>query len=91
MKLPNVGVFVYFFLKAFDMYSMNIGAAVPSMTTNILNALNIIIPNSDILERFQSISKRYFDKVAILHKQIETATQARDRLLPKLMSGKMML
>ena len=32
MKQPHTAVFVYFFVKAFDMYSMNIGAAVPSMT-----------------------------------------------------------
>ena len=38
MKMPNIEVFLYFFVKSFDMYSMNIGVAVPSMTTNILNA-----------------------------------------------------
>lgn len=32
MKQPHTAVFVYFFVKAFDMYSMNIGAAVPSRT-----------------------------------------------------------
>ena len=87
MKLPDIGIFVYFFVKSFDMYSMNIGAAVPSMTTNILNALDIIIPNNDVLGQFQSVSKNFFNKIALLHKQIETATQARDRLLPKLMNG----
>ena len=89
MKLSNIGVFAYFFLKSFDMYSMNIGAAVPSMTTNILNALDIIIPNADILERFQSTTKKYFYKIKLLKKQIEIAAQARDRLLPKLMSGEL--
>lgn len=29
----------------------------------------------------------YFNEIELLQKQIETATQARDRLLPKLMSG----
>mgnify|MGYP006071921683 CR=1 FL=1 len=87
MKLPDIGIFVYFFVKSFDMYSMNIGAAVPSMTTNILNALDIIIPNNDVLGQFQSVSKNFFNKIALLHKQIETATQARDRLLPKLKNG----
>ena len=87
MKMPNIGVFLYFFVKSFDMYSMNIGAAVPSMTTNILNALDIILPSSNTLERFQFITKMYFSKIELLQKQIETATQARDRLLPKLMRG----
>ena len=87
MKMPNIGVFLYFFVKSFDMYSMNIGAAVPSMTTNILNALDIIVPSSNTLEHFQSNTKMYFRKIELLQKQIETAIQARDRLLPKLMSG----
>lgn len=87
MKMPNIGVFLYFFVKSFDMYSMNIGAAVPSMTTNILNALDIIVPSSNILEHFQSTTKMHFRKMELLQKQIETAMQARDRLLPKLMSG----
>lgn len=87
MKMPNIGVFLYFFVKSLDMYSMNIGAAVPSMTTNILNALDIILPSSNTLERFQSTTKMYFRKIELLQKQIETAMQARDRLLPKLMSG----
>lgn len=38
MKMPKIEIFLYFFVKSFDMYSMNIGAAVPSMTTNILSA-----------------------------------------------------
>ena len=87
MKLRNIGTFLYFFVKSFDMYSMNIGAAVPSMTTNILNAIDIIVPSADVLGRFQSISKIYLNKIGLLYRQIETATQARDRLLPKLMSG----
>ena len=87
MKLSNAGIFVYFFIKSFDMYSMNIGAAVPSMTTNILNALDIIVPSSITLEQFQSTTKMYFHKIERLQKQIETAMRARDRLLPKLMSG----
>lgn len=42
MKQPHTAVFVYFFVKAFDMYSMNIGAAVPSMTTKILDAMDLL-------------------------------------------------
>ena len=87
MKSPNVGLFVYFFFKSFDMYSMNIGAAVPSMTTNILNSLDIALPNSDILNSFQCTAKKYFNKIKLLQRQIELTAQARDRLLPKLMSG----
>ena len=87
MKWPNIGVFIYYFIKSFDMYAMNIGAAVPSMTTNTLNSINVIIPSYEILKNFQSTTKVYFRKIELLKRQIEMAAQARDRLLPKLMSG----
>lgn len=87
MKWPNIGVFIYYFIKSFDMYAMNIGAAVPSMTTNTLNSINVIIPSCEILKNFQSTTKVYFRKIELLKRQIEMAVQARNHLLPKLMSG----
>ena len=69
------------------MYAMNIGAAVPSMTVKILEAMSLLIPSSGTLERFNDIAKMYFQRIAVLKKQNEDLTQARGRLLPKLMSG----
>ena len=87
LKMPNIGLLVYFFLKSLDMYSMNIGAAVPSMTTAILNAMEIVLPDNTLLERFQCLTKKNYDAIKTLNIQSELASQARDRLLPKLMSG----
>ena len=87
MKNLHTALFVYFFLKGHDMYSMNIGAAVPSMTIKILDAMDILIPCQDVLEQFDRIAQVYFKKIAILRKQGEKLQEARDRLLPKLMSG----
>ena len=66
---------------------MNAGSAVPSMTTDILNNMQIIIPNEDVLEHFNSlVSSLYFQ---IKHNEQESSLLAtlRDTLLPKLMSG----
>ena len=87
MKQPHTAVFVYFFVKAFDMYSMNIGAAVPSMTTKILDAMNVLIPKDEILGKFDKQAKGCFDKIKTLQRQNEQLRKARDLLLPKLMSG----
>ena len=38
MLRPNIAKFVYHFVKSKDLVSLNAGSAVPSMTTNILNA-----------------------------------------------------
>ena len=87
MKQPHTAVFVYFFVKAFDMYSMNIGAAVPSMTTKILDAMDVVIPDKENLEKFDKYAKVYFNKIKTLQGQNERLKIARDLLLPKLMSG----
>ena len=88
MKQPHIAVFVYFFVKAFDMYSMNIGAAVPSMTTKILDAMDVIIPDKETLEKFDKLTKTYFNKIKTLQGQNERLKTARNLLLPKLMNGK---
>lgn len=87
MKQPHTAVFVYFFVKAFDMYSMNIGAAVPSMTTKILDAMDVVIPDRETLEKFDKLTKTYFNKIKTLQGQNERLKTARDLLLAKLMSG----
>lgn len=87
MKQPHTAVFVYFFVKAFDMYSMNIGAAVPSMTAKILDAMDVVIPDKETLEKFDKCAKKYFNKIKTLQGQNERLKIARDLLLAKLMSG----
>lgn len=85
MKQPHTAIFVYFFVKAFDMYSMNIGAAVPSMTTKILDAMDVVIPDKETLEKFDKYAKVYFNKIKTLQGQNEQLKTTRDLLLPKLM------
>lgn len=87
MKREHLAVFVYFFVKSFDMYSMNIGAAVPSMTTNTLDALEMLLPAKSTLKAFDRQVQQLYRKIHVLRQQIEIAQETRDRLLPKLMSG----
>ena len=87
MKCNNIALYIYFFMCSFDMYSMNIGAAVPSMTTSTLNGLDVLIPEETLLESFDNSVKICFQRLAVLKNQNEKAKFARDKLLPKLMSG----
>ena len=87
MKQPHTAIFVYFFVKAFDMYSMNIGAAVPSMTIKILDAMDVVIPDKETLEKFDKYATVYFNTIKTLQGQNERLKIARDLLLAKLMSG----
>ena len=86
-KENNVAKIVYFYLKGVDMYSFNIGAAVPSMTVNILSGMKLLVPNEDVKNKFETIASKYFIRIQSLQSQLRLLTEARDRLLPKLMSG----
>ncbi len=86
-KIENAAKIVYFYLKGLDMYSMNIGAAVPSMTVSILSGMNVILPTNEIRVSFEGLITKLFDEIKELQSQIRLLTEARDRLLPKLMSG----
>ncbi len=89
MKREHTALFIYFFITGFDMYSMNIGAAVPSMTVKILDAIDVIFPSGALFKEFDDIAQVFFRKISVLRKQNEELEQARDRLLPRLMSGEL--
>lgn len=52
-----------------------------------LKAEEIIVPDKTAAEKYDAFATTIMKKVHILRKQIQNAEQARDRLLPKLMSG----
>ena len=58
------------------------------MTTKILSGMDIVLPPESILRKFEEQLSPIFAKMKCLETQCETATEARDRLLAKLMSGK---
>lgn len=87
MKIINATKYVYFLVKSKDLASLNVGSAVPSMTTDILNNMIISIPAPDILKQFEQIISPMFLKMQANQKNIRTLEKQRDALLPKLMSG----
>ena len=52
----------------------------------IMNMI-MVVPSKDVLERYKNIFELYRKKIELLEKQNDYLTEARDRLLPKLMSG----
>ena len=81
--------FVYSFLKEnkTSLDALQKGAAQPHVYAKDINALELVIPVEDKLEAYCNCVSSYFEKIKILQKQIEILSQARDCLLPKLMSG----
>lgn len=87
MRVPNVAKYVYHFIKGKDLASMNAGSAVPSMTTDILNAMEIAIPSASALEEFEMIVSPMYQGMRENNNQSAKLVELRDSLLPKLMSG----
>lgn len=87
MKKTNLAKFIYLFMKVQDLASMNVGSAVPSMTTDILNNLAVINPPDIVLNKFEFLVSPLFEKMESNEKQIQTLEKLRDTLLSKLMSG----
>ena len=80
---------IYLFLKnnssRLDMLQK--GSAQPHVYAKDINALECVIPIKEVLNLFCEVVGSYFNKIGILEQQIIKLTEARDRLLPKLMSG----
>ena len=63
------------------------GATMTNVNKEKFSNLSILYPDTLLLEKYYEYSKPLFDKILNLSKNISCLTEARDRLLPKLMSG----
>ena len=81
--------FIYLFLKINkeDILNLDIGGVQPSIKVPHLLDLKLKKPNIEVINKFHNIVKDYFNKIGENQQQIQTLTQMRDTLLPKLMSG----
>ena len=89
MKKPNVAKFVFHFVKSGDLAAMNAGSAVPSMTTEILNAMELKIPSDDTLAQFEEDVQPLYRALKDNEYENKRLSDLRDALLPKLMSGEL--
>ena len=80
---------VYCFLKGnkASIDAMQKGAAQPHVYAKDLNAMKALFPDDKLMEQFRVIADPMFTRSGKLDMQIKSLAEARDRLLPKLMSG----
>ena len=67
--------------------SMGKGAAQPNLSQDMIKNLEVVIPSSCLLAKFDSKVKPLYRIMSYHSSQIRLLTEARDRLLPKMMSG----
>ena len=77
--------YLYFFIKGMPIESN--GAAQQQITVPMIKNKEVIIPPDIILDSFKEKEESYFRAIENYKEQILSLSEARDRLLPKLMSG----
>jgi type I restriction enzyme S subunit len=84
------GSFLFFTLKNLkqSLLSLDVSSVQPSIKVPHLLKSEILIPNEEIIKAYEESILPIIEKINENSIQIQTLTQTRDTLLPKLMSGK---
>jgi type I restriction enzyme S subunit len=76
-----------YFRAMIENYAM--GAAQPNISGEQIEKIACIVPSDTLLKKFTEICEPIFEQVSILKSQNTQLRQIRDRLLPRLISGKL--
>lgn len=94
--IPKKGVpsFFLYSLLRFSGIAENIskhanGTNVLHLKPDCIGYLDVLVPSDKLMKLFDNISSNIYMKIEILQNKILMCQQARDRLLPKLMSGEL--
>ena len=83
--------FTYCLFRNHDMFievnNLANGAAQQNVSPIRIGEMKILLPNKEVLYKFESITSKPIVGIISLQSQLRLLTEARDRLLPKLMSG----
>ena len=86
-KEPFSNHYLYLLLKTTNVSHMVTGAVQPKINQKNLNSLKCIIPNTKLLNKFNSLVRYKFEIIKNLSEEKQDLIELRDTLLPKLMSG----
>lgn len=79
IKAGNNGKYLYYLLKSMDLASMNVGSAVPSLTTEVLNKVEINVPDEATQIEIAQILSSLDDKIELnlqMNQTLEAMAQA---------------
>lgn len=89
---PKMQAFLYLWLNTEncmkEMRERGTGVAIPGLNSTALKSVNIILPEDEVLEQFDEIVKPIIEKILQNSNESRTLSQIRDRLLTKLVTGK---
>ena len=87
-KAPVGTEFLYLFLSDVQIQPYVTGAVQAKLNQKNMNSIPVCMATEDFVRQFQGIIEIYFVKIRSNLKQIQTLTELRDALLPRLISGK---
>ena len=70
-----------------EFQNLTTGSTMKHIQRNKLDQVFVNVPNAEIMKRYTDISEKTRSNILSLQSQIRLLTEARDRLLPQLMSG----
>lgn len=81
--------FLYLLFKKIrnDLVMLGNGSVFTNLKTDILRQFEITMPNSDVLQKFQTIVAPMFETMRNIARENQRLSTLRDTLLPKLMNG----
>ncbi len=85
----SFGKYLFFVLKSLNLAAMDVGSAVPSMTTKVLNGIKVLKPVDFVMLQFDEIASSILEKMNHNTKENQELSNLRDTLLPKLISGEL--
>ena len=83
--------YAYELLKLLDFSSFNAGSAVPTLNRNHIHGLKYVLPPLELVQAYEDIARAIHLRVLENNRQVQTLTQLRDTLLPRLISGQLRL
>ena len=90
--IPNKNISREYILQSIlyslaEFQNLTTGATMKHIQRGKLQDVFVMLPDSDIMSKFARCADTIREQILTLHRKILLSTEARDRLLPKLMSG----
>ncbi len=84
--------YLYSYLKTYNWGSLGSTSSIATaINSKSIKEMEVLIPNNNVLSQFAETVRPIFEKIKYNSLQIQSLTQTRDTLLPKLMSGQISL
>ena len=82
--------YLYHFLKSQQPYLMQSGKGSTNqqeLYKDVIGQLKMLLPGAGLLQSFENLAADFHHEITLLNTSLKLLAEARDRLLPKLMSG----